>query len=250
VGGLGEAFVSEASRRGVRRFTLIDHDRVRRKNLARAIWYRPEHAGLPKVEALARELRARDARAEVTPLVTRSLTSRARSALGQADLVVAAVDNNFSRYHLQAALLEAGLPLLDLGAQEELEGGRFAGGFGQVRLALPGGACLVCMGLPTANLVDPVEAGRRRRAGYLTGTTFTPRRVRSANAHIALAAVDVMSDWALGLDPPRYLFWDGVRRAFRHIEHRDRRADCPLCRVRRTDAGTEGLAALRRELAT
>lgn len=247
VGGLGEAFVSEAFLRGFRDFTLVDADRVRRKNLRRAIWYGPEHVGSRKVDALAAELLRRDPSARVTVIPVSSLSPRGMEAVQGADVVVAAFDNNFSRYHLQAALVDRDIPLLDLGAEEDFDGTAFAGGRGQLRLSVPGGPCLLCMGLETSGMLDPDAIPARRRAGYIEGMTFTPRRVRGPNAVLALAGVDVLIDWFMGRPAPRYLAWDGRLRRFREIVYERPRPDCPLCR--RGEQHEEGsmpdLAALR-----
>lgn len=229
-GGIGEAFATEAFVRGFRKFTLIDPDPVRRKNLKRAVWYRPEHVGGPKVEALAAEMRARDPKTRVEALALPSFHPRARAALAAADLVVAAFDNHFSRFILQTDVLTIGrpVPLLDLGASESFDGDGFGGGRGQVRFFVPGGPCLVCLGMPADRLIDPRTVARQRREGYIAGTHFTPRRVRIPNAHVALEAVELAAAWACDRPFERCLHWDGRTRLFRALEPR-RKPGCPLC---------------------
>ncbi len=64
-GGLGSNAAFALARSGVRRFTLVDLDRVEASNLNRQAYF-PDDVGLPKVRALARHLLTLDPELDLT----------------------------------------------------------------------------------------------------------------------------------------------------------------------------------------
>ncbi|MHB9155594.1 MAG: sulfur carrier protein ThiS adenylyltransferase ThiF [Endomicrobiales bacterium] len=91
-GGLGSNCAWNLARCGFRRFVLCDFDAVELSNLNRQFYF-ADQAGLPKVEALAANLRRINADAEITPRRQRLTGENAGKAFAGCDAVVEAFDN-------------------------------------------------------------------------------------------------------------------------------------------------------------
>jgi sulfur-carrier protein adenylyltransferase/sulfurtransferase len=111
-GGLGAPAALYLAAAGVGRISVADDDSVALTNLHRQIAYSEADVGAPKVEALARELRARNHDVAVCTHVLR-VTAASALTLGQGvDVVVDATDNVAARYVLSDACVALGVPLV------------------------------------------------------------------------------------------------------------------------------------------
>lgn len=90
-GGLGSNVAFMLARSGIRRFILVDRDRVEASNLNRQAYF-PADLGRPKVEALAEHLRALDPKLELDCRVAEIHARNAHDFFTLADAVVEAVD--------------------------------------------------------------------------------------------------------------------------------------------------------------
>jgi len=120
---------------GVGHFVLVDDDLLEEGNVLRHVADRRD-LGRPKVEAVADLLRQRNPQLEIKMHVGR--IEQHMDALDGIDLLVAAVDNEPSRYLLNEAALERGLTCVYAGVYERGVGG-------DVALLRPGqGPCYAC----------------------------------------------------------------------------------------------------------
>jgi molybdopterin-synthase adenylyltransferase len=95
-GGVGTAVLQALCAAGVGRFTLLDFDRVERKNLSRQFLYREGDIGRLKVDCAAEWVRGYNPDAAVTTVNARIGSPDDVSAvLAGADLVIGAVDQPF-----------------------------------------------------------------------------------------------------------------------------------------------------------
>lgn len=111
-GGLGSAVLQALTGFGVGRFTLVDFDRIERKNLARQYLYRESDIGRLKVESAADWVRGYTPDARVTAVNARIDAPEDVSALlADADLVIGAIDQPFEvRDWVDEACVTAGVP--------------------------------------------------------------------------------------------------------------------------------------------
>lgn len=130
LGGLGSTVSLYLAAAGVGRLVLVDGDRVEEGNLNRQILYDEASIGLPKPFIAARRIRLLNSCVETVPVYEWVTRDNADRILGEADLVVDALDNWSGRLVLDEYTERTGKPLVH-GAVERL--------YGQVMLVVPGG---------------------------------------------------------------------------------------------------------------
>lgn len=237
-GGAGVEVLRALRGLGVRRYTLVDPDRVEASNLNRLPW-RAEDVGRPKVEVAAAFLRGVDAAVSVETHCEAVSHPGARRALLDADLIVSAVDDDEARLELQILAARHVTPLLEVGAGiiPGKDGQRVRRMGGHFRFYVPGGPCLLCMGLDPASVNSRATRAIHRAAGYIRGTDETPGSVVTINAMLGGLAGDAAMRFLSGFSvPPSYVDFDLLTMRLRTLEF-DRRPDCSVC----GDAGVEGL---------
>jgi sulfur carrier protein ThiS adenylyltransferase len=90
-GGLGSNSAMMLVRAGVRSLTLVDHDVVEESNLNRQMFFR-DQLGMPKTQALAQTLRRIEPGLDLTLVQHRVTAGDLCGIVGDADVVVEAVD--------------------------------------------------------------------------------------------------------------------------------------------------------------
>ncbi len=117
-GALGSAAAEFLARAGVGRLEIVDRDVVELTNLQRQTLYTEEdvHSGRPKAEAARDRLRAIRSDLMVRGWVEHLDSENVRDYLAEVDLVVDGLDNFETRYLLNDACVEAGVPYLYGGA--------------------------------------------------------------------------------------------------------------------------------------
>ena len=137
VGGLGSTVAIYLAAAGIGTIGLIDHDEVRLTNLNRQILYWTGDVGRKKVVSAAEKLKNLNPWTEIVA-VDRMITDRnAADLLSGFDGVVDALDNLETRFLLNKAALDHGIPLFH-GAVRAFEG--------RVMTVIPGRtACLRCV---------------------------------------------------------------------------------------------------------
>lgn len=225
-GGLGTWALAALAGAGVRRFRLVDDDRVELSNLNRQVLYAPADLGRPKVDAAADWLRAFDERVAVECVQRRiDGPEAAVDVVRDADVVVLVAD--WPPYELarwvNAACDPAGVPFITGGQLPPLvKVGPFY---------LPGRtACFACH-------ERALSAGSPGYDGYVRRLTDTPARgatLGPASGTVGtLIAMEVVHLLA-GLEPATAgaaLLFDLARLSSR-LEPVERDPACPACGVR------------------
>ena len=209
VGGLGSPVAMYLAAAGVGRLSLVDDDRVDLSNLQRQIAHRSADIGRFKVESARDTLHALNPLIAVTTLPMRLNDTELRERVSEADVVVDASDNLATRLAINAACVQAGVPLVS-GAAIRLEG--------QVLVWQPGGegGCYRCLYRDSE-----MEAETCAQTGVLAPVVGIIGSIQ------ALEAIKILS----GLGEPltgRLLLLDAARMEWRSMRVR-RWADCPVC---------------------
>lgn len=121
LGGLGSPVALYLAAAGVGRLTLADDDSVDLSNLQRQIAHRYDDVGVAKVRSAARSISAINPDTTLDLIDTRMDGAGLIDQVTRADLVVDASDNFATRYQLNDACFEAGVPLVS-GAAIRMEG--------------------------------------------------------------------------------------------------------------------------------
>jgi molybdopterin-synthase adenylyltransferase len=166
LGSIGSVACEALASYGLRKFTLVDFDRLRAHNFARHRTLREEHGRL-KVNAVADLLKRRDPTVEVEPLPldVASNADQIRPILDETDLVTGCPDGTRARRTTSHLAYWAGKPVVLACVLEQ-------GAFGEVLRLLPGRTgCLLCNRAALKDAFDP-EPGLD--AGYETGNPHLP----------------------------------------------------------------------------
>ena len=210
-GGLGSPAAFYLASAGVGRITLADHDSVDLTNLQRQILHTTERIGLPKVESGRRTLAGINPEVEVTALAERLEGSRLQEVVASADLVLDCSDNFATRHAVNAACVEAGVPLVS-GAAIRFDGQVSV--FDSTRADAPCYACL----FPPGQEFEEVQCATMGVFAPLVGIIGT---VQAAEALKLLCGVGETLAGRLLLLDSMTMDWTSIRIA--------RNPDCTVC---------------------
>jgi molybdopterin/thiamine biosynthesis adenylyltransferase len=112
VGALGGPAAMYLTAAGIGQLTLIDDDVVSLSNLQRQVLFGARDVGEPKTDVARRELTAMNPGIRIATKPQRLTTANARDLLAGAHLVVDGSDSFTTRFHVNAACYDLGLPLV------------------------------------------------------------------------------------------------------------------------------------------
>lgn len=212
LGGLGSPAALYLAAAGVGRLVLADFDAVDLSNLQRQIIHTTGRIGLPKAESARTALAALNPDVELVT-VKRSLTTETLpEVIADVDLVLDCCDNFATRFAVNTACINAGVPLVS-GAAVRMEG-QIAAFSGQ-----PGGPCYQCL-YPREGAADETCS----TIGILAPV------VGVIGSMQAIEAIKILT----GLGEPlfgRLLLFDATLMQWRTLRLRSD-PDCPVCGLR------------------
>lgn len=138
-GATGSVLANHTGRAGVGHLRIVDRDVVELNNLPRQILYDEQDVaeGAAKALAAARRLRQINSNIEIEPLVVELHSGNVLDLIRNADLVLDASDNFATRYLLNEACIELGIPWVYTGV---------VASYGMSMPIIPGQtACLRCV---------------------------------------------------------------------------------------------------------
>lgn len=220
-GGLGAESASLLARAGVGRLRIVDRDVVELSNLQRQALFEEADVreGLPKAVAAARRLVRVNADVAVEPVVADLGPGNVRGLLEGVDLVLDGFDSFESRFLLNDACVEKGLPWIY---------GACIGSTGLAALLVPGRTpCLRCLlpevpetgTSPTCDTAGILGPAAHLAASMQVGRALRFLATREAPAEAELVYADV---------------WEG-RFTRTALPFRPEEGCCPCCALRRFD---------------
>lgn len=199
-GGTGSAVGEQLARLGVRRFVLIDDDRIVRSNVTRIYGSTPYDAKRKrlKVDVLARLIKKISPKSSVEKFSSSVTEQGFTERLVDVDVVFCCTDTDGSRAVLNELAYRHLVPVLDLGCKIDVEGHRVRGIFGRVRYLRPGLPCLWCTGTIDGNRIlqeslSESERERLRASGYGSGMGPQPSVVYLTSLVASLAVSEFLS---------------------------------------------------------
>jgi adenylyltransferase/sulfurtransferase len=136
-GGLGSPAALYLTAAGVGKITLVDYDRVALSNLNRQILHGRPDIGKRKVASARAKLNAINPRVDVQIHAEIITVENTADLIADADIIIDALDNLATRYLLNRAAVDLGIPFVH-GAVNGFEG--------RILTVIPGrSACLRCM---------------------------------------------------------------------------------------------------------
>ncbi len=250
-GGTGSVVAQQLIHVGVGRIIVVDGQLVARSNLSRIVGVRCEDIGVTrKVDIVARVAREVDPAIEVQSIFGDVTQADVLGELKAADVLFLCTDSHYSRAVVNALAVQYAIPLIDLGflIDVEPEAHRVIAAVGEVRIVVPGGYCLSCVGVLDAERIKAEKATPEDRAanpGYFTRLDVNDPSVITLNSTIASLAVTLGCDMLVptmrpvdALDSYRY---NAVKGIVTNVA-KARQPACGMC-------GAEGRAAMGDSLA-
>jgi adenylyltransferase/sulfurtransferase len=158
LGLLGSYTALILAKEGFSGLKLVDKDSVEEKNLTNQL-YTPEDVGLPKAEALSRNIRRIVPKCNIEPVVADVTTAGSETVKG-CDVVVSCFDNARARIASSMLAYRAGIPMVDVGCEGER---------GQVLVTVWGRTpCILCLGIDSGEAPCPTN-GNPSLASMLAG---------------------------------------------------------------------------------
>lgn len=211
-GGLGSPALLYLAAAGVGTLGIVDSDVVDASNLQRQVLFSSADIGQPKAEAAARRLRDLNPEIQLLPWTGRLAPDNAGRHLAGYDFVLDATDNFASKFLVNDACVQAGIPFCHAGILA------FSG---QLLTVLPGkSACYRCLFAdpPPATAADQLPAGPLGAVPGVIGTLQAGEALKCL-----LGCGDLLVN--------RMLTFDLLRLRFREIAVTSS-PDCPACRAR------------------
>ena len=210
-GGLGAPAALYLAAAGVGTLGILDSDALELSNLGRQILYDTKDLDRAKVFAAQARLEALNPEVRVVPHLTRLVEANARELVGGYDVVVEASDNLGTKFLVNEACVEGGIPLVV---------GAVAGWEGQLLVVRPGtSACYRCVyrGEPEAGTIPSCEV-----AGILGPVAGVVGSLQ------AVAALRLCLGLATAVGAGRLLFYDGAAGETTTVTVQ-RDPGCPAC---------------------
>lgn len=216
-GGLGAPAALYLAAAGIGTLRLIDHDEVSLSNLQRQVIYRGADVGTPKVERARAVLAEVNAHVNVEAMAQRLDDANAAYLLRGASVVLDGTDDFATRFAVNAACHELGIPLVS-GAVGRWEGQVATFKSGPTK-ALPSSQRLPCYRCLVPSVPPDAETcAQVGIVGALTGVI---------GSMMALEAIKEIAGAGVSL-AGRLFLYDGLRAEARTIAlPRDPR--CPVC---------------------
>jgi len=204
VGGLGCPAAMYLAFHGIGKIRIIDKDVVEVSNLNRQVLHWEKDIKKPKVESAYEKLREINRDVEVEKFVVEINEKNVVELLEGSDAVIDAMDNFPTRFILNEAAIELGIPFFH---------GSIYGLEGRVMTIIPGkSACLRCL----------FSESPPKEVFPVLGTT---------PGVIAMIQVTEVIKYLTGVGKlleNRYLIYDGENMSFREIKVR-KNPECPVC---------------------
>lgn len=221
-GGIGSHVIQQLAYMGVRRFRLVDPDRIERSNLNRTIGAVESDVGHPKVGVAERVVDEIGGGENTdTTVVQKDLKSElAIRTLLSCDIVCGCMDNDGGRQILNDLARAAHIPYIDFATGiETAENADVTEIGGRVAVVQPDGPCLHCMDeidLREARyfLKPAEERDEDQKAGYIDPEWNVPNpAIVSLNGVVASQGVNELMLYATGMDRISSLFYYYLREA-------------------------------------
>lgn len=217
LGGLGSHVAQQLAYLGIRRYQLVDGDKVEQTNLNRLVGATPEDAKKAryKVEVAREMIKSIAPDASVETYAGYFVTEEGFDRIRSADVIIGAVDNDASRHILNQLAQAYSIPYMDLASDIDAEHGHFGG---RVFFSIGGELCLNCKGLLNHGAIDSLLATReeRKEKAEIYGVPEeelgdeTGPAVVSINGTIAsLAVTELLMHLAGYRSPQTYFEYDG-----------------------------------------
>lgn len=254
-GGMGSILAESLGRHGFGELRIFDDDRLSISNMNRWQGGLPGDLGQMKVDILAERLRKMFPDTTITAIPKSLFDPDVEPLLGDADIIIGALDNDAARYFLNRVAVQYGIPYFDAGVAVIADKEQAVDFLTRYYAVVPGcTACLACTKFKlydekqTLNaFLDEATLNARRAAGYIVDQPeLSAPSVYSLNQKAASVLMTELLNYFCGWRPLATIVsekWHEykVQRADRDNfpEFPDR--ECPICSYYSGTGNTEPL---------
>jgi molybdopterin/thiamine biosynthesis adenylyltransferase len=234
LGGTGSIAIEQLAHLGVRKFILVDPDRLETTNLNRVVGSGVADVGRFKTDVAERLIETIAPNAEVRQVrgdVTR--TNIARELLS-ADFIFSCTDSHGSRAVIQQVAYQYLIPCIDVGSVIAARDGHIEGIHGRIQALAPGLPCFTCCGLLDSEEVrrDMMTVEERRRDPYILGAHEPAPSVVSINATVTSLAMTMFLAMMVGVPSEgRHVLYNARPPTLKSVSV-SRNPDCYICSSR------------------
>ena len=234
LGGTGSIAAQQLAHLGVRKFILVDPDRIETTNLNRVVGAHVSDVSRPKTDV------ATDMIMGITPDavckrvvgdVTRTPIAR---ELRGVDFIFACTDSHGSRAVIQQIAYQYLIPCVDMGSIITARAGQIAGIHGRVQALAPGLPCFTCCELLDSEEVrrDMMNAEERSKDQYIQGAHEPAPAVISINGTVTSMAMTMFLAMMVGVpSAARHLIYDARPPSLRAVSFNSN-PKCYVCSPR------------------
>lgn len=236
LGGTGSIAAEQLAYLGVRKFILIDPDRLETTNLNRVVGSRSDYVDCYKTDVASRLISQVTANPEIREVrgdVTR--TPYARELLA-ADFIFSCTDSHGSRAVIQQVAYQYLIPCIDVGSIITAKDGHIQGIHGRIQALAPGYPCFTCCGLLDAEEVrrDMMTEAERRRDPYIEGAHEPAPAVISINSTVTSLAMTMFLAMVVGVPSEgRHILYNARSPSLKSVSF-SRNPNCYICSPRGT----------------
>jgi len=231
LGGTGSVAAEHLAHLGVRRFILIDPDRVEPTNLNRVVGATNGDIDRPKVEVAASHIAKIAPEASVKCVQGDVTRTHVAKELISADFLFSCTDSHGSRAVIQQISYQYLIPCVDVGSIITAVDGQVTGIHGRIQALAPGLPCFTCSGLIDAEEVrrDMMSEEERRLDPYIQGASEPAPAVISINSTVTSLAITMFMAITLGIPSEgRYVLYNANKPSLRSVTA-SRNPACYIC---------------------
>jgi molybdopterin-synthase adenylyltransferase len=234
MGGTGSIAAEQLAYLGVRKFILVDPDRIELTNLNRVVGAYASDVGRFKTDVAA-DMIGRIVSVPVLHRIVGDVTrTRFARELCGADFIFSCTDSHGSRAVIQQIAYQYLIPCIDVGSVVSASHGHITGIHGRVQALAPGLPCFTCCELLDSEEVrrDMMNAEERQRDVYIQGANEPAPAVISINGTVTSIAMTMFLAMTVGVPSDgRHILYNARTPSLRAVSF-TRNPNCYICSSR------------------
>jgi len=234
IGGTGSIATEQLAYLGIRKFILVDPDRIELTNLNRVVGAYASDVGRFKTDVAA-DMITRIVSEPTSHRIVGDVTrTRFARELRGADFIFCCTDSHGSRAVIQQIAYQYLIPCIDMGSVISARDGHITGIHGRVQALAPGLPCFTCCELLDSEEVrrDMMNAEERQRDAYIVGAHEPAPAVISINGIVTSIAMMMFLAMTVGVPSDgRHILYNARSPSLRAVSF-TRNPDCYICSPR------------------
>ena len=231
LGGTGSIATEQLAHLGLRKFILVDPDRIELTNLNRVVGAQESDVGRLKTDVAEAVITTIASGADVRKIIGDVTRTHVARELRAADFIFSCTDSHGSRAVIQQVAYQYLIPCIDMGSIITASNGSILGIHGQVQALAPGLPCFTCCGFLDSEQVrrEMMNEEERRRDPYIQGMHEPAPAVVSINGTVTSLAMTMFLAMTVGIPSEgRHILYNARSPSLRVVSF-TRNPNCYIC---------------------